>query len=432
MAEILPFRGIRYDEGRGDALERVIAPPYDVISPQDRDRFYGESDYNVIRLILGKEFPEDDERNNKYSRAADFFQEWLKKGVLKEDEEPAIYVYEQEYFHKGKKKSRRGFLALLKLEDFGSGGIFPHEETLSQPKKDRLNLLRVCWANLGPIFTLYSDPNRIVEGLLGEEKETLIDVEDTKGERHKIKAITSSEKIEGLKQFLKNKEIYLADGHHRYETALNFRNEMRQKSSSYTGGEAYNYLMTYFTNMDDEGLLILPAHRLISKLKDLNIDELIKKLSPCFEITLLGPGEDELRKLLSSLEKRNEGEHLFGMYGAGRLYLLRLRDEAILHKLMGGDKSWDWKKLDVTILHQIILNGGLSGGKRLDEGKVDYLTDAEEAFRLVGRGKYQLAFFLNPPKVSQMRDIARVGEKMPGKATYFYPKLLTGLLMRKM
>ncbi len=432
MVEILPFRGIRYNEGKGDALEKVTAPPYDVISPQDRDRFYERSDYNVIRLILGKEFPGDDERNNKYSRAADFFQEWLRKGVLKEDGEPAIYVYEQEYFHGGRKKFRRGFLALLKLEDFGRGGIFPHEETLSKPKKDRLNLLRVCRANLCPIFTIYSDPARVVDGLLEGEEKTLMEVEDDKGEVHRVKTITSGEKIEGLRQFLRDKEIYLADGHHRYETALNFRNETRRKCSAWAGNEACNYLMTYFTNIDDEGLIILPAHRLISRSESPDIDALIKKLNPFFEITLFGAEESGLRKLLSSLEERKEGEYLFGMYGAGKLYLLRLKDEALIQQLIKGDKSWDWKRLDVTILHQVIINGSLAGGERLGEGMVSYLTDAEEAFRSVREGKYQLAFFINPPEVNQIRAIARVGEKMPGKATYFYPKLLTGLLMRKM
>lgn len=430
MVEILPFKGIRYDEGKVDALERVTAPPYDVITPEERNRLYERSDYNVIRLILGKEFPGDDERNNKYSRAANFFQKWLKEGTLREDIEPVIYIYEQEYFHKGRKNTRRGFLTLLRLEEFGRGGVFPHEETLSQPKEDRLNILRVCRANLSPIFALYSDSSQAMDRVLKEDRE-LLEIEDAKGVKHRMGVVTSSEKIEELKQFLKDKEIYIADGHHRYETALNFRNEMRRKISPYTGSEAYNYLMTYLTNMDGEGLTILPAHRLISGLVSLDIEGLKGRLNHLFEVTPFGEGESQLQKLLSSLEKRNDKEHLFGMYGARNLYLLRLRDETLLHQLIEGDKSWSWKRLDITILHQVILNGSLAGGKQLDEGKIDYLTDAGEAFRLVREGRYQLAFFVNPPKVSQMRDVARMGERMPGKATYFYPKLLTGLVMRK-
>ncbi len=431
MAEILPFRGIRYDPGKGDVLERVIAPPYDVISPEERDRLYEKSDYNVIRLILGKEFPGDDGKNNKYIRAADSFQKWLEEGILREDEEPSIYVYEQEYFHKGRKKTRRGFLALLRLEDFDRKVILPHEETLSRPKEDRLHLLRVCRANLSPIFALYSDPSRTVNRLLKEDRK-LFEVEDAEGEKHKMGAIASGEKIKGLRQFLNEKEIYIADGHHRYETALNFRNEMRRRASRYTGSEAYNYLMTYFTNMDDEGLIILPAHRLISNPEGLlDMDELKNKLSALFEITPFGTGESELKRLLSFLEERDDEEHLFGMYGAEKLYLLRLRDESVLDQLIKGDKSWTWKRLDITILHQIIIEGGLTGGKPLDEERIAYLTDAEEAFRLVREKRYQLAFFVSPSKVEQMKDIARGGEKMPGKATYFYPKLLSGLLMRK-
>ena len=431
MAEILPFKGIRYAQGKGEALERVVSPPYDVISSEEREGLYRKSDYNIIRLILGKEFPGDDEKNNKYSRAAAFFREWLREGILREDEKPAIYIYEQEYFHKGEKKIRRGFLALLRLEDFARGAILPHEETLSRPREDRLHLLRACQANLSPIFALYADPTRVMDGLLEEERELLLEAKDAQGEKHRLWAFTSNEKIERLKRFLKDKELYLADGHHRYETALNFRNEMRQKSSSCTGREAYNYLMAYLTNMDSAGLVILPAHRLVSGLENLNGERLREGLNRLFEVTPFGEGEDNLQRLLSSLEEKNAEEHLFGMYGAEGLCLLRLRDEAVLRRLIEGDKPWSWKRLDITILHQVILNGILAVGKRLDEEKIAYLADAGEAFRSVREGKHQLAFFVNPTRVSQVRDIARAGERMPGKATYFYPKLLSGLVMRK-
>lgn len=431
MAEILPFRGIRYDERRVGALEAVTAPPYDVISPEESEGLYKKSDYNIIRLILGKEFPEDNERDNKYSRAANFFQKWLREGIIREDKERCIYIYEQEYFHKGKKKARRGFLALLKLEDFDRGVILPHEETLSRPREDRLHLLRACWANLSPIFTLYSDPARTMDRLLEEERELLVEIEDAQGEKHRLRSLASGEKIETLRRFLKDKELYLADGHHRYETALSFRNELRQKSPHYSGSEAYNYLMVYLTNMDSDGLVTLPAHRLVSGLGNLDMEELKRRLSCLFEIISFGEGEDNLRKLLASLEERSVKEHLFGMYGAGGLYLLRLRDEAVLRRLIKGNRHWSWKRLDITILHQVILNGILAKGKRLEEEKMAYLADAGEVFRLVREGRYQLAFFVNPTRVSQVRNIARAGEKMPGKATYFYPKLLTGLLMRK-
>ena len=427
----MPFKGIRYAQGKGEVLERVISPPYDVISQKEGEELYEKSDYNVIRLILGKEFPGDDERDNKYSRAANFFQEWLGEGIIREDEESCIYIYEQVYSHEGRKKVRWGFLALLKLEDFDKGVVLPHEETLSRPREDRLRLLRACRANLSPIFTLYSDPARTMDNLLEEKREPLVEVEDAQGEKHRLWAITSKEKIERLKQFLSDKEIYLADRHHRYETALNFRNEMRQRFPHYTGNEAYNYLMAYLTNIDSEGLALLPAHRLVSGLDNLDIEELKRRLSRFFEVTPFGEGEGNLQRLLSSLEGRNAEEHLFGMYGAGCLYLLRLRNETVLRQLIEGDKSWSWKRLDITILHQVILNGSLAGGKLLDEEQISYLTNAEEAFRLVKEGRHQLAFFVNPPKVSQMRDVARMGEKMPGKATYFYPKLLSGLVMRK-
>lgn len=432
MAEIGPFKGIRYAQGKGNALGRVVAPPYDVITSRDKDELYEKSDYNVVRLILGKEFPGDNERDNKYNRAANLFQGWLREGVLKEDEEPAIYIYQQEYFHAGRKKTRRGLLALLKLEDFDKGVILPHEETLSRPLEDRLHLLKACRANLSPIFTLYSDPARTMDSLLEEEREPLMEMEDAQGEKHCLWAVTQSEKIGEWRRFLKDKEIYIADGHHRYETALNFRNELRLKSSSDTGSEAYNYLLAYLTNMDSRELTILPAHRLISHLESLDRDELRKKLSHLFDIIPFGAGKGELGRLLSFMrEGSDDKEHLFGMDDGENLYLLRLRDERELHQLVEGNKSWNWKRLDVTILHRVILDGCLAAGKRLDEGKIAYLINAEEAFRLVREGRHRLAFFVNPSKVNQIKDIARAGEKMPGKATYFYPKLLTGLLMRK-
>ena len=431
MAEILPFRGIRYNEEKVAGLETVTAPPYDIVSPQDRDRLYEKSDCNIIRLILGKDFPGDDVENNKYIRAADFLHGWLREGILREDEKEGVYIYEQEYSYKGSRKTRRGFIALLRLEDFGRGRVFPHEETLSRPKRDRLNLMRVCRANLSPIFTLYSDPMRVTDEVL-KEGEELFEVKDAEGIKHKVRNLTSGEKIGKLKGFLKDKEIYIADGHHRYETALNFRNEMRRKFPRDTGGEAYNYLMTYFVNMDNEGLITLPAHRLIFNPDGLDVNGLREELSRVFEITSFGTGEDKLRGLLSSLKEGNgDREHLFGMYDGDNLYLLRLRDETELHRLVKGNKSWNWKRLDITILHRVILDGILAGGERLDEEKIDYRTDAGEAFRLVREGRYQLAFFVNPTRVSQVRNVTRVGEKMPGKATYFYPKLLSGLLMRK-
>ncbi|MCD5390927.1 DUF1015 domain-containing protein [candidate division NPL-UPA2 bacterium] len=444
MAEILPFRGIRYNKDKVGSLEVVTAPPYDVISSQDRDRLYEKNGYNVIRLILGKEFPGDDERNNRYSRAANFLQDWLKQEILKEDEEESIYVYVQAYSYRGKRKVRRGFISLLRLKDFGHG-VLPHEETLAKPKEDRLRLLRACLANLSPIFTIYSDPDGAVDALLGpfapfrdapltglEEKASpLIDMEDEKGERHRLWPVSSPEKLKRLREIMSDKEIYLADGHHRYETALAFRNEMRQRSPHSTGSEPYNYLMAYLTNMEDEGLTILPTHRLIRDLPDLDIPALKAQINKFFKITELDKGEDQIGKMLSSLEKMAESNCAFGMSEGAKLHLLTLRDETIVDQLVKEERSREWKRLDVTILHRIILDHILAEGERMEEERITYLIDAEEAFQLVKEGKYQLAFFLNPTKVNQVKAIARAGERMPGKATYFYPKLLTGLVMRK-
>ncbi len=454
MAEILPFRGIRYNKDNVGSLEVVTAPPYDVISSQDRDRLYEKNDYNVIRLILGKEFPGDDKRNNRYSRAANFLHDWLKEGILKEDAQESIYVYEQEYSYRGKRKVRRGFISLLRLKDFGQG-VLPHEETLAKPKEDRLRLLKACQPNLSPIFTIYADPDRAIDAILDpftpfrdksltgleEEASPLIDMEDERGERHRLWSVSSPEKLKKLTRLMSDKEIYIADGHHRYETALTFRNEMRQCFHHSTGSEPYNYLMVYLTNMEGEGLTILPAHRLIQNLPDLDISKLKVQINKFFRITKLDPlerrflmgldkGEGQLRKMLSFLKEMGGNNCVFGMSDGGKLYLLTLRDETIIDQLVKEEQSREWKRLDVTILHRIILDHILAKGKRMEEEKISYLVDAEEAFQLVKDRKYQLAFFLNPTRVNQVKAIARAGERMPGKATYFYPKLLTGLVMR--
>ncbi|MCK4326459.1 DUF1015 domain-containing protein, partial [bacterium] len=221
-----------------------------------------------------------------------------------------------------------------------------------------------------------------------------------------------------------------ADGHHRYETALTFRNEMRQCFHHSTGSEPYNYLMVYLTNMEGEGLTILPAHRLIQDLPDLDISKLKVQINKFFKITELDKGEGQLRKMLSFLKEMGGNNCVFGMSDGGKLYLLTLRDETIIDQLVKEEQSREWKRLDVTILHRIILDHILAKGKRMEEEKISYLVDAEEAFQLVKDRKYQLAFFLNPTRVNQVKAIARAGERMPGKATYFYPKLLTGLVMR--
>jgi uncharacterized protein (DUF1015 family) len=440
MVEIIPFNGILYNREKVSDIKAVTTPPYDVISAEAREEYYRKHECNIIRIILGKDFPDDNKQNNRYTRAAAFFQKWMGEELLVQDREPSIYIYEHKFLHNGKHKSRTGFIALLKLEDFGKGGVFPHEDTLSKPKEDRLELLRVCRANFSPIFTLYSDPKRVVDKLIEREmrKKPTIDIGSDDGQRHKFWSVSSQDTIKKIRAVLSKKEIYIADGHHRYKAALSFRNEMREKYGGKGGPQPrpqpYDYVMVYMTNMHGRGLTLRPAHRLIRKLPDAAGAIKLDEISEYFKIEPLEHSQREVEKqtgrVLSIMEARGRKKHVFGMYYDKGYYILTLNDGKVLDKFIHG-ASAEWKKLDVAILHKLLLERVLAHGNRISEEDISYVTDADSAVRMVGEGGYLLALFVNPTKINQVRDVARAGELMPGKATYFYPKPLTGLVINK-
>src|SRR3990172_10623964 len=285
MAIIAPFRGILYNPNKIKDMSTVIAPPYDVISPEGQERLYQNSDYNIVRLDFGKEGPSDDQGHNKYTRAASEFKAWQENGILVRDEMPAIYIYEQDYRLKdGSIKTRKGFMALVRLEELDSGVILPHERTLSGPKTDRLNLTKATDANFSPIFSLYSDPEMKTSALLSGESKTLpiVNVQGEDGANNRLWRVTDESIINGLIREISDKMIFIADGHHRYETALNYRNEMREKHPDYTGREGFYYTLMYFSNMDDEGLTVFPTHRLIYGVKDFDPSVFENRLSENF------------------------------------------------------------------------------------------------------------------------------------------------------
>jgi len=411
MVEIIPFKGIRY--GTGD-VAKVVVPPYDVISDEEKDEYYSAHENNIIRLILGKEFPGDDSKNNRYTRASEYLEIWIKSGILKQDREPSIYVHEQEYCHREEKKNLSGFIALVRIEE---GAILPHEETLSKPIADRLKLMRATNANLCPIYALYSDENKTLEPALEVKQKPAADVkfDDI---RHKVWKVSDAAVIKKVKKEMKNKKLFIADGHHRYKTALAFRNEMRRKKS----GGMHDYVMMFLVNMDSGGITILPAHRVV---RMSNASKLENKIRRYFDSAVLKFGRKnkntKIKEMLEEME-RQEGKHIFGMYSGGNEFrLLTLKDEKILDKNIKG-KSREWKRLDVAILHTLLVN--------LEE-KIEYVINEKKAIRLIDEGMYNVAFFLNPTKVEQVKKIALANERMPGKATYFYPKLLTGLVLNK-
>lgn len=412
MVEILPFKGIRY--AADIDIEKVITPPYDVISSEEIEEYHKAHKNNIIRLILGKHFEDDTPENNSYTRASDHFNNWLKEGVLIEDKQPCIYLLEQEFSVEGERKKMQGIISLVKLEEFEKGVILPHEETLADHVDDRFHLMSTCGANFSQIFTMYSDKEQVVEKIAEEEKEKnpVAEVE-LDGVVNRLWMIDDPDVIAKVKSVMEEKKLFIADGHHRYTTALMVRDQARKRG----GPGAYDYTMMYYTNMDAGGVTILPAHRL---LHNLNFDVTgLAALEEYFEIE-----EVKQTQMLKKLKDMNKSHHVFGMCFNGNAYLLKLRDENVMDGVIDAAKSKEWKRLDVTIIHELLID------MLVGHDSLSYIIDEDEAFSRAGEGG-NLVIFVNPTKVEEVKRIALNGEKMPGKATYFYPKLATGLVMYK-
>ncbi|MEW6621407.1 MAG: DUF1015 domain-containing protein [bacterium] len=406
MAQISPFKGILYNQEKIQDLSLVVTPPYDVISEIQQERYYQKHPYNCIRLILGKDLPEDNEKNNKYTRAADYFHQWLYAEILKQDLTETIYPLIQRFSFHNKNITRAGFITLMRLEEFGNS-VFPHEKTLSKPKQDRLNLMLATKANFCQVFGLYSDEKGILDEYLKVKEEPIVEIMDENEVSHQLVRLKDKTKIEEIKAIMQSKPIFIADGHHRYETALNAQKIL-----------GYNFIMIYLTKMEDEGLTILPTHRLVK----INTHP---SFSPFFEVEKV----NTCNELLEKMEMMKESHYVFGMYAEGKNYLLILKDNEIMDKLIGDEKPEEYKKLDVSILQTVVINHIL---KITDiEAHIGYTHNEKEAILLVDEGKYNLAFFLNPTRISQLKEMSLKHELMPQKSTYFYPKLLTGLVMNK-
>lgn len=437
MADIIPFKGIRYNKEQIKDPNLVMTPPYDIISPAQQEMYYNRDEYNMIKLDLVKEFPTDTEQDSRYTRASNTFSQWLSNRVLVGEERPSIYFYEVSYTKYGPEKTMKGFISLCRLEEFGKGKVVPHEYTLSKPKSDRLNLLRSCQANFSLIFSLYSSPdgkiNKTIEGSLKDSAPDT-DVVDDNGDRHRLWVVSDPAIIEAVQNSMKDKTVYIADGHHRYEASLNYRNEARQK-----GGEgAYDYIMMFFANMDEPGLTVLPTHRLIFGVSEDNMNSLYDNLGKYFRIRdfeFSSGNESGARKqLLDALKKAGPQDHYLGMYikGENKYSLLELKGEDILLDIKT-DKPLSWRRLDVSILQSLILQDilGFSEESISRQENLCYVKDFDDSIRKVRDEEYQAAFLLNATKIEEIKDVTETGERMPQKSTYFYPKCLTGLVIYK-
>lgn len=433
MADIISFRGLLYNKDRIKNLDDICAPPYDVISDKKQDILYAKSDYNIVRLILGREYPADTLDDNRYTRAADCLDKWIKQEILKRDEKSSIYIYTQEYTYKDRQYSRRGFIALAKIEDYESGVILPHEHTLSKPKEDRLKLLRECKANLSQIFCLYSDPGHVIDGQIDKGMGMSISLEaaDEDGIKHTLNSITDSGIIENIISEMQDKKLYIADGHHRYETALSYRDEQRKSNGKGSAGAGpYDYVMMYFTNMDSEEMTILPYNRLVHNIDKFDVLKMEDRLEEYFYLDrqVLKDGNKRMENINDILEKiRIAGKNgpVFGMYCGNNVFnILRLKNRDAVSS----------ESLDVSILHELVFYRilGMDSSSIARQKNIAYSVDEKEAIDRIDKGLFQIAFFLNPTKMESLKRIVSSGGKMPQKSTFFYPKLFTGLVINKL
>lgn len=428
MAQIIPFRGIRYNPDKISNISTVVTQPYDRIGEAEQAVYYDRNPYNIVRIVKGRSVAQDN-GENVYTRAGNLLTDWLNEGVLKRDLEPALYVYHQEYSFGGEHLTRKGVIALGKLEP---ERVHAHERTLKGPKEDRLRLMRATEGNFGHIFMLYSDPScRANEALVAAISGTppMIEATDDFGNRHLVWPVTDPEVIARVQTALSEKDLYIADGHHRYETAVNFMRECEEKGWTKAAPESFDVRMMTLFNIDLPGMTIRPIHRLIHSLSDFDPKVFLEKAGNDFQVQ-----EHASLSELEKVVKAGRKHHTFGCYAGGTFASLTLRDEGLMDQLITSSWSSDWKHLDVSILHTAILERLLGiDAKALEEQQnVTYSRDPEGALSKVDRGEEQIFFLLNPTTADEVRRVADRGEKMPQKSTDFYPKLLTGLVLSKM
>ena len=417
MAEIKAFKGMRYTSAAGD-LNALVCPPYDIISDSQREKYIEENPCNIIRLELPKG---GDER---YKEAGKTLKDWLDKEILSCDKEDSIYVYEMLFSANGVRNRLKGFVSLVKLVEFSEGIVLPHEETLSKAKEDRFNLMSETFCNFSQIYSLYMDEDGSAYNIIdGCSKGTPdMEVKDPDGTVHRMWKVSDSGVIKSVTEAFKDKKLYIADGHHRYETALNFHKKH--------GTESSGYIAMMLVNMENKGLVVFPTHRIVKDLENFSAEKVIEDCKPYFDIAE-APGEERMQAALNKFY--DEGKKAFAMYtGYGKCYVMTLKDEGAVKKLLP-EMSEAYCGLDVTVLHSLVLERilGIDKENMANQKNLTYTRSRQEALEAVDMDGADCSFILNPTKVSEIRDVAAAGEKMPQKSTYFYPKLITGLVMNK-
>jgi uncharacterized protein (DUF1015 family) len=442
MVRVIPFKAYRYDKNKISDISNVVSPPYDIIKGEKVDALQSKSDFNIAWVIKNKPKDQDTQDANQYTRAADLLDQWISEGFLAQDDEDSFYVYGQDFVVNGEKLFRFGFIGLIELEEFAEeapkegnfAGVLQHEETLPKDIKDRFSLSSETMSYFGQIFVIYPDHKGDVDAILQDamKKDAIIDVDDGDGVRHRIWKISDEQSTKQITNLMKDKYVIIADGHHRYKTALKMSKEHPELDSA-------KYRMLTFVNIDNPGLVVLPTHRLVQNLTSFWEEDLKKKLMQHFEMEVFKTVDD----MFNIMDKKfKEGKHSFGMFiDDGKYYVLTLKDIKIMDEMLP-DKSEELRKLDVSILHSVILDhilgidkkklmeGTMSGG-----GYVVYLKgigDAvDEAITSV-KGDAQAVFFMNPTKVEEVEAVSKNFECMPQKSTFFYPKVWTGFTIYKL
>ncbi|MFA6186174.1 MAG: DUF1015 domain-containing protein [Phycisphaerae bacterium] len=431
--EIKAFKAYRFNSAVAGDTGRCIAPPYDVINDIQQEELYQQSPYNIVRIDKGKTKTGDNETQNQYTRAAEYLIDWLKRGILTQEAKDSLYAYVQNFDVAGKNYQRSGIIALGKLVEFGSG-VQPHEKTLDGPKADRLKLTLATNAQFGQIFMLYDDSQKVADKIIDKTvagKEAAVDFTDTDGIRHRLFIIDDAKDIAAVVETMKTKEALIADGHHRYETALNYRKITKKPTA--------DWQMMTFINMQNEGLIVLPTHRLIGALKIFDIDEIIKKLQEDFKVTeFTYTNEKEKAKglMFKRMKKAfEESKNAFGIYDGAKFYFIVLKSHKHVEPLKISAAS---KSLDVVVLHKVILERllGIGDAQLASETNIEYIKDignaVDEGIAAVDKKEKQILFFMNPTKVEQVKAVAAENEKMPQKSTFFHPKIFTGLTINKL
>ncbi|MBU1078015.1 MAG: DUF1015 domain-containing protein [Spirochaetes bacterium] len=445
--KVIPFKGIRYNSKISKSPQKFVCWPYDIIDKKQQNTFYKKGKYNIIKVTLGKEKRKDTSRSNKYTRAKKYLDRWTKKDILSREKEPALYIYEQIYKvpFTNEKKSVHGFIGLVKLHDYKEKKILPHEEVLNKPLADRLFLTKATNTQVSAIYSFYNDQTFTIDNLVEQFIKTNkpdINYRENNALEHRFWILKDSTLINKITRSINEKQIYIADGHHRYQTMLNYQKFYRKKNNiPEKKDHPVDYIMMFLVNSAHQGLSILPYHRNLYNIPEMKLKKLLEHIKDYFHLKVFTFSNEEEEKrererFLYLLRSTPTDVHSFGIYlkRVKRYFLLTLKNKDAYLKMAKVNKSDFWKSLDVTIIHTLLIDYILhiTAKDISNQIYIDYTKSHVESFDKVNHSKYQVGIILNPTRIDQIIKIAELSEKMPQKSTYFYPKILTGFVMNKM